>query len=124
KHQGPRAHYHRTSGHPTTDPLADRAPRLWGDRGPRTARQLPRPILATDTHPQPGRACTPRNADSPMSTAETAAGRPAPHAATSNVRPLPTGFTLGSATASYQVEGAARADRRGPTIGDPLSQTP
>jgi len=59
-----------------------------------------------------------------MSTAETTAGAPAPQAATSGARPLPAGFTLGSATASYQVEGAAREDGRGPSIWDTFSHTP
>ncbi|MCM3659483.1 GH1 family beta-glucosidase [Georgenia satyanarayanai] len=37
---------------------------------------------------------------------------------------LPEGFVLGSATASYQVEGAAREDGRGPSIWDTYSHTP
>ncbi|QDB79642.1 beta-glucosidase [Georgenia wutianyii] len=39
-------------------------------------------------------------------------------------RALPEGFVLGSATASYQVEGAAREDGRGPSIWDTFSHTP
>ncbi|HLT83276.1 MAG TPA: GH1 family beta-glucosidase [Phototrophicaceae bacterium] len=39
-------------------------------------------------------------------------------------RALPEGFVLGSATASYQVEGAAREDGRGPSIWDTYSHTP
>src|SRR5699024_2180300 len=85
---------------------------------------LPRPLLRTDAHPQPGRACTPRKEESPMSTAETTAAAPAPQPASTGVRPLPAGFTLGSATASYQVEGAAREDGRGPSIWDTFSHTP
>ena len=33
-------------------------------------------------------------------------------------------FLIGSATASYQIEGAAREDGRGPSIWDTFSQTP
>lgn len=39
-------------------------------------------------------------------------------------RALPPGFVLGSATASYQVEGAANEDGRGPSIWDTYSHTP
>jgi len=37
---------------------------------------------------------------------------------------FPPGFTFGSATASYQVEGAAAEDGRGPSIWDTFSHTP
>ena len=37
---------------------------------------------------------------------------------------FPTGFLIGSATASYQIEGAATADGRGPSIWDTFSETP
>jgi beta-glucosidase len=37
---------------------------------------------------------------------------------------LPHGFVLGSATAAYQVEGAADEDGRGPSIWDTFSRTP
>jgi beta-glucosidase len=37
---------------------------------------------------------------------------------------FPEGFTFGSATASYQVEGAAAEDGRGPSIWDTFSKTP
>jgi beta-glucosidase len=37
---------------------------------------------------------------------------------------FPAGFTFGSATASYQVEGAANEDGRGPSIWDTFSHTP
>ncbi|MDD9206328.1 GH1 family beta-glucosidase [Georgenia sp. 10Sc9-8] len=37
---------------------------------------------------------------------------------------FPAGFVLGSATASYQVEGAAHEDGRGPSIWDTFSHTP
>ncbi|MDR1078103.1 MAG: family 1 glycosylhydrolase, partial [Propionibacteriaceae bacterium] len=39
-------------------------------------------------------------------------------------RQFPAGFTWGTATASYQVEGAARADGRGPSIWDTFCATP
>jgi beta-glucosidase len=37
---------------------------------------------------------------------------------------FPTGFLIGSATASYQIEGAAHEDGRGPSIWDTFSHTP
>jgi beta-glucosidase len=37
---------------------------------------------------------------------------------------FPDGFVWGSATASYQIEGAARDDGRGPSIWDTFSRTP
>ena len=37
---------------------------------------------------------------------------------------LPEGFTFGSATASYQIEGAAAEDGRTPSIWDTFSKTP
>jgi beta-glucosidase len=45
----------------------------------------------------------------------------------SDVNPLPVfpeGFVLGAATASYQIEGAAKEDGRGPSIWDTYSHTP
>lgn len=39
-------------------------------------------------------------------------------------RVFPDGFVFGSATASYQIEGAAREDGRGPSIWDTFSHTP
>ena len=41
-----------------------------------------------------------------------------------NPRAFPTGFLWGSATASYQVEGAIHEDGRGPSIWDTFSHTP
>src|SRR5215469_13859052 len=38
--------------------------------------------------------------------------------------PFPAGFTWGVATAAYQVEGAAAADGRGPSVWDTFSHTP
>src|SRR3954471_5466375 len=37
---------------------------------------------------------------------------------------FPDGFVWGAATASYQIEGAAREDGRGPSIWDTFSRTP
>jgi beta-glucosidase len=37
---------------------------------------------------------------------------------------LPQGFVIGSATASYQIEGAVDEDGRGPSIWDTFSATP
>jgi beta-glucosidase len=42
----------------------------------------------------------------------------------SNSRAFPEGFLWGSATASYQVEGAVNEDGRGPSIWDTFSHTP
>ena len=39
-------------------------------------------------------------------------------------RPFPEGFWWGSATASYQIEGAVHEDGRGPSIWDTFSHTP
>ncbi len=48
---------------------------------------------------------------------------PAHHPAKTD-RSFPPGFLWGSATAAYQVEGAAHADGRGPSIWDTFSHTP
>ena len=40
------------------------------------------------------------------------------------LRLFPPGFLWGAATASYQIEGAATADGRGPSIWDTYSHTP
>src|SRR3974377_2183978 len=37
---------------------------------------------------------------------------------------FPEGFAWGSATAAYQIEGAASTDGKGPSVGDPFSHTP
>src|SRR3954463_11761679 len=39
-------------------------------------------------------------------------------------RTFPSGFLWGSATAAYQVEGAATEDGRGPSVWDTFSHTP
>ena len=48
---------------------------------------------------------------------------PAAHATAASDRRFPTGFLWGSATASYQVEGAVEEDGRGKTIWDTFSHT-
>jgi beta-glucosidase len=50
-------------------------------------------------------------------------GAPASSPST-NARTFPKGFLWGSATASYQVEGAYQEDGRGPSIWDTFSHTP
>lgn len=53
---------------------------------------------------------------------ESAANLPAP--SKQNLLEFPKGFLWGTATASYQVEGAANADGRGKSIWDTFSHTP
>lgn len=53
-----------------------------------------------------------------------AAARGQSAAISENARQFPQGFLWGSATASYQVEGAVHADGRGPSIWDTFSHTP
>ena len=48
----------------------------------------------------------------------------APNAVSSDLRHFPKGFLWGSATASYQVEGAVNANGRGRTIWDTFTHTP
>jgi len=43
---------------------------------------------------------------------------------TDHTRPFPPGFLWGTATASYQIEGAATVDGRGPSIWDTFSHRP
>jgi beta-glucosidase len=57
-----------------------------------------------------------------MTSTDTA--RTAPHAATDRPIAFPDGFVWGSATAAYQIEGAVRADGRGPSIWDTFSHEP
>ncbi|MEU8237179.1 GH1 family beta-glucosidase [Actinoplanes missouriensis] len=52
-------------------------------------------------------------------TVTTTSAQPAPAGIT-----FPDGFVWGAATASYQIEGAAREDGRGPSIWDTFSRTP
>jgi beta-glucosidase len=47
-----------------------------------------------------------------------------PAAPTAGARKFPQGFLWGSATASYQVEGAVKEEGRGPSIWDTFSHTP
>jgi beta-glucosidase len=54
----------------------------------------------------------------------TATQRPAPEPDTTDARTFPEGFTWGTATAAYQIEGAAAADGRTPSIWDTYSHTP
>ena len=49
---------------------------------------------------------------------------PRPAASVSIARGFPRGFTWGTATAAYQIEGAVHADGRGPSIWDTFSHTP
>ncbi len=60
-----------------------------------------------------------------LSSAEPAAAQSAAQSGSgSSARRFPEGFLWGSATASYQVEGAVHEDGRGPTIWDTFSHTP
>lgn len=59
----------------------------------------------------------------PMTTA-TAAEAAEPSSAQGSELAFPQGFLWGSATASYQVEGAVKEDGRGPSIWDTFSHTP
>ena len=59
---------------------------------------------------------------SPTSAAAAVTPRTAPPAPAS--RAFPQGFLWGSATASYQVEGAVKEDGRGPSIWDTFAHTP
>ncbi len=43
---------------------------------------------------------------------------------TGGALPFPAGFAWGAATAAYQIEGAANADGRGPSVWDTFSHTP
>ena len=61
---------------------------------------------------------------STTSTALTPLGRTEAAMQNTQAREFPKGFLWGSATASYQVEGAASEDGRGPSIWDTFSHTP
>ncbi|GHH73170.1 beta-glucosidase [Streptomyces sulfonofaciens] len=54
----------------------------------------------------------------------TATHRPAADPDTTAVRTFPEGFTWGTATAAYQIEGAAAVDGRTPSIWDTYCRTP
>ncbi|WP_255947269.1 GH1 family beta-glucosidase [Streptomyces odontomachi] len=54
----------------------------------------------------------------------TATRQAEPEPAASAARVFPTGFTWGTATAAYQIEGAATLDGRTPSIWDTYSHTP
>src|SRR5947208_13338540 len=58
--------------------------------------------------------------------AATSSGSALPQAAVQGdaLRSFPPGFLWGTATASYQVEGAVNEDGRGPSIWDTFSHTP
>ena len=43
---------------------------------------------------------------------------------TDGALPFPDDFTWGAATAAYQIEGAADADGKGPSVWDTFSHTP
>ena len=58
-----------------------------------------------------------------LSNAATPASGEAPQQQPSTLRHFPQGFLWGSATASYQVEGAVSEDGRGPSIWDTFSHT-
>jgi beta-glucosidase len=60
----------------------------------------------------------------PSALSALAAATPANHITTPAARSFPKGFLWGSATASYQVEGAVKEDGRGPSIWDTFSHTP
>ncbi|HQU00210.1 MAG TPA: GH1 family beta-glucosidase [Acidimicrobiales bacterium] len=47
-----------------------------------------------------------------------------PTPVTDAIRPFPPGFLWGTATASYQIEGATHADGRGPSIWDTFARRP
>ena len=53
-----------------------------------------------------------------------AASADLPEISKSTPRTFPQGFLWGTATAAYQVEGAVRADGRGPSVWDTFSHTP
>jgi beta-glucosidase len=59
-----------------------------------------------------------------MVVGSTPASESSERAAIENPRTFPSGFLWGSATASYQVEGAAKEDGRGASIWDTFSHTP
>src|ERR1700759_3676641 len=59
-----------------------------------------------------------------LARAESGTTRDAEAEIASTPRKFPEGFLWGSATASYQVEGAVHEDGRGPTIWDTFSHTP
>jgi beta-glucosidase len=59
-----------------------------------------------------------------LARAESGATRDAQSEIASTPRKFPEGFLWGSATASYQVEGAVHEDGRGPSIWDTFSHTP
>lgn len=60
-----------------------------------------------------------------MSTSEASAEPThSPSGASARWRSFPDGFVWGTATASYQIEGGAKADGRGPSIWDTFAHTP
>lgn len=69
-----------------------------------------------------GAAALPASARTPSPSA--AAGQSDAPGGSAMLRNFPQGFLWGSATASYQVEGAVKEDGRGPSIWDVFSHTP
>jgi beta-glucosidase len=68
--------------------------------------------------------CAAKSPPAPLSPApgSTLAATPAPPVAAAIKSPFPPGFAWGTATAAYQIEGAAAVDGRGPSVWDVFSK--